>query len=433
MKIERNNLEKSIVELVVEADVKEVAKYRKQAIKHITENTEVNGFRKGSTIPEAIILKQVGEETVAQTVINFAIDDLYRKALMESKVVPVAQWEISEIVSQDPLVIKIHVEVLPEVEVDEAKAKKIKLSRKKITVAAKEVNDSISEIEQKFATFEETTKKAQMGSRVTIDTDGFDTNGKIMETTSMRAYPLVLGSALLVPGFEEWIVWSKAWDELDLDVTFPKDYHNADFAWKETKFKVNVIKVEESKKPEFTPEFIEQLRGQKLDMDGFKKLIKSEIADVKESNQNIENELKLIEELVKVSKFELGDKMIAEQTTRMFDEVKNNMAQQNIKMKDYLESLKLDEEGYKEQHIKADAIKRLQGELILNKLVDIYKPEVADSEVVAEIAKIKTNYQNEEVLKRLDDMYKEGTQAFFELKRKMMMKAVIDSFYKEEK
>jgi FKBP-type peptidyl-prolyl cis-trans isomerase (trigger factor) len=42
-----------------------------------------------------------------------------------------------------------------------------------------------------------------MGDRVTIDTDGYDKNGNIMETTSMRAYPLVLGSALLVPGFEE--------------------------------------------------------------------------------------------------------------------------------------------------------------------------------------------------------------------------------------
>jgi len=37
-----------------------------------------------------------------------------------------------------------------------------------------------------------------MGDRVTIDTDGYDLEGKIIETTSMRAYPLVLGSNLLV-------------------------------------------------------------------------------------------------------------------------------------------------------------------------------------------------------------------------------------------
>jgi FKBP-type peptidyl-prolyl cis-trans isomerase (trigger factor) len=46
MKIERNNLEKSVVELIVEADVKEVAKFRKQAIKYLAENTEIKGFRK---------------------------------------------------------------------------------------------------------------------------------------------------------------------------------------------------------------------------------------------------------------------------------------------------------------------------------------------------------------------------------------------------
>jgi len=206
MKIERNNLEKSVVELIVEADVKEVAKFRKQAIKYISENTEIKGFRKGATIPEAMLIKQVGEGKVNETVINFAIDDLYRKALLESKVIPVAQGEIKEIISQNPLKIKIHVEVLPEVSVDEAKMKKIKLTRKKISVTAKEVSDAIAEIENKFATFKETDKKTKMGDRVTIDTDGYDKTGKIIETTSMRAYPLVLGSNLLVPGFEEKIV-----------------------------------------------------------------------------------------------------------------------------------------------------------------------------------------------------------------------------------
>jgi len=433
MKIERNNLENSVVELIVEADAKEVAKFRKQALKYISDNTEIQGFRKGAAIPENVLVKKVGEEKVNETVINFAIDDLYRKALLESKVIPVAQGEIKEIISQNPLKIKIHVEVLPEVEIDEAKMKKIKLTRKKLSVTAKEVNEAIADIEKRFAKFEETDKKAKMGDRVTIDTDGYDKDGKLIETTSMRAYPLVLGSGLLVPGFEEGIVWAKAWDELDLDITFPKDYHNKDFAGLETKFKVKVIKVEASTKPEFTPEFIEQLRGQKLDMDGFKKLIKSEILDVKTSNQNIENEIKLIDELLKVSTLDLGEKMIAEQTDRMFAEVKENMLKQNIKMKDYLESLKLDEESYKEKHIKADATKRLQGELILNKIVEIQKPEIADKEVVSEVEKIKKNYQNPEVLKRLDEMYKEGTQAFEELKRKMMMKAVIDGFYSAEK
>lgn len=433
MKIERNNLEKSIVELIVEADVKEVAKYRKKAITHISENTEIKGFRKWVNIPENVLVKQVWEDTVNQTVVNFAIDDLYRKALMESKVIPVAQGEIKEIVSQNPLIIKIHVEVLPEVSVDSTKMKLIKLSRKKVSVTAAEVKTAIGDIEKRFSTFDEVKTWAQMGDRVTIDTDGYDLEGKIIETTSMRAYPLVLGSNLLVAWFEEQVVWAKLWAELELDITFPKDYHNASFAWKDTKFKVTVLKVESSVKPEWTPKFIEDLRGKKLDMDGFKSLVKSEILDTKQSNQNIEDELKLIEELLKVSKLDIWEKMISEQVDRMFDEVKENMLKQNIKMKDYLESLKLDEVWYKENHIKPDATKRLQWELILNNLVDVLKPTVSDAEVTKEVENIKKNYENEEVLKRLDEMYKPETENFGALKRKMMMKKVIDWFYTAEK
>jgi FKBP-type peptidyl-prolyl cis-trans isomerase (trigger factor) len=42
---------------------------------------------------------------------------LYKDALKKEKLVPVAQGQIKEIVSESPLKIKIEIEVLPEVEV----------------------------------------------------------------------------------------------------------------------------------------------------------------------------------------------------------------------------------------------------------------------------------------------------------------------------
>jgi len=433
MKIERKNLDNSVVELIVEADKKELAKYRKKAIDKLSETTEIPGFRKGSKIPENVLVKKLWEEKIIAELIGIAIDDLYRKALVKENIIPVSQWEIKEIISQDPLKLKIEVEVLPEVEIDEKEAEKIKLKKKKITVSKKEVDDAIKDIETRFTVFKESDKKAEIGDRVTIDTDWYDKEGKLLETTSMRDYPLVLGSNILVKGFEEQLVWAKTWDELDLDITFPKDYHNPDFAGKETKFKVKVKKVEKAKKPEFTEEFIEQLRGKKLDFEGFKDLIKEEIKDVKESNQAIEDERNLIDKLIKISKVDLWVKLVKEQVNRMFEEIKENMARQGIKMKDYLESLKLTEEEYKEKHLKADAIKRLKWELILSKLVKLFKIDVLSEEVKKEIEKIKKNYQNPEVLKRLDEMYSEWKQAFEELKRRIALKKVIHRFFEEDK
>ncbi|MDF1682246.1 MAG: hypothetical protein P1U46_00220 [Patescibacteria group bacterium] len=44
----------------------------------------------------------------------------------------------------------------------------------------------------------------------------------------------------------------------------------------------------------------------------------------------------------------------------MFSEIKENMTKDNVKMSDYLESLKMDEEQYKEVNVKPHALKRLQ-------------------------------------------------------------------------
>jgi hypothetical protein len=143
----------------------------------------------------------------------------------------------------------------------------------------------------------------------------------------MDNYPIIIGSKILVPGFEEGLVGHKKDEEFKLDINFPADYHNPDFAGKETVFDVKINKVEKAKLPEFTEEFIEQLRGKKLDLAGFKDLIKEEILETKEANIRMEEEIKLVEELVKHTKLEVGTKLLAHQIDRVFEEIKQNMAQ----------------------------------------------------------------------------------------------------------
>jgi FKBP-type peptidyl-prolyl cis-trans isomerase (trigger factor) len=59
MKVEKSIKEKSVVELIVEADKKEVAKFRKKALDYLSKNTEIPGFRKGALIPENVLVKKV--------------------------------------------------------------------------------------------------------------------------------------------------------------------------------------------------------------------------------------------------------------------------------------------------------------------------------------------------------------------------------------
>ena len=433
MKVTKKLLEKSIIELVIEENAKEIAKHRKKALAYLEENADIKGFRKGSSIPESVIIKNYGEEHIAKMTVDFAIDSLYRQALKKEKLIPVAQGEIKEVISESPLKFKAHIEVFPQIEISD-KYKKIKLKKTKVSVSAEEVKQALSEIETRFTKFEEINDKkykASMWDKVTVDTDGYEKD-KILESTSMRDYPLVLGSKMLVPWFEEGLVWAKIGDELELDITFPKDYHNKDFADKKTKFKVKVKKIEKSKKPEFTPEFIEQLRWQKLDLTWFKKLIWEEIKETKEANARMEEENKLIEELLKVTKVDIWEKLIANKTEQVYSEIKENITKDWIKINDYLESLKLTEEQYKEKNVQPIAIKRLQWELILHKLMEIEKIEVSESEMKKEIEGAMKKFSSPDVLEKLKDLYKPWTKYYEELKLRASYRKLIDKFFEKE-
>jgi trigger factor len=415
MKVEKKMLPKSIVELIIEESAANVAKFRKTVIASASKNADIKGFRKGATIPEDVIVRQFGEEVILQMTIEKAIEGVYRDTLKKEKLMPVSQAEIQEVMSQDPLKVRIQVEVFPTVEVKDD-YKKVKLIRKKLVVSAAEVKAALEDIETRFTHFHDTDEghAAHMADRVTIDTDGYE-KGEMLESTSMRDYPLVLGSNMLVPGFEEDMVGMKVGETKEIDVTFPKDYHNADFAGKKTQFKVTVKKIEHAHKPEFTEEF------------------KAELLDTKEANDGMEREMELIQELLKHTTLDLGQKLIDQQTDQVFEEIKQNITKDGVKVEDYLASLGLSTAEYKKQHVEATAIKRLQGELILNELITKEKIEVSDTDMKKEVEKVMKNYQAEDVLKRLEELYVPGSKYFEELRRRVALRRLIDSFFSDAK
>ena len=327
MIITRNNLPKSIIELVIEESAENIAKFRKKAISNLQKKAEIKWFRKWVLIPENVILRHYWDEYVNSLTVEYAIDELYRNALLKENIIPVAQAEIKEVRSQSPLIFVAHIEILPEVEITN-EYKNIKFKKSPISVSNNEVEEALESIKTRFTNFEEVNDEnfeVRMWDKTTIDTAWYDLNWTFLDSTKMSDYPLVLGSKILVPGFEEWLVWAKLWQDLDLDIEFPKDYHNSSFAWKKTKFKVKIKKIEKFVKPEFTADFIKKLRWKDLDLEQFKELIKEEIKETKEANQRMEEENKLIESLLKISKLDLWEGLIKNQIEKVFSEIKENI------------------------------------------------------------------------------------------------------------
>ena len=88
----------------------------------------------------------------------------------------------------------------------------------------------------------ETNKPSQNNDVVWIDYTGY-INNKTFNGGTAKNYPLLLGSKSFIANFEDQLLNYKAGAEVEVKVTFPANYGNAQLAGKKAVFKVKINKV----------------------------------------------------------------------------------------------------------------------------------------------------------------------------------------------
>ena len=94
------------------------------------------------------------------------------------------------------------------------------------------------------------------GSIVNMDYTG-RIDGVAFEGGSAEGAHLVIGSGKFIPGFEDGLVDKQVGETVDLDLTFPEDYQNADYAGKNAVFTVSINSIDTRSMPEYTDELIQ--------------------------------------------------------------------------------------------------------------------------------------------------------------------------------
>lgn len=420
----------------------EFEKAKKSVIEKIRKEGKIKGFKPGSNIPDAVIIREFGQSGIDQQAVDEVIGKIYPKILKKENIVPVAAANITDVKSTDPLEFTLEVEVFPEITIDEKKLDAIKVKKTSVKVSDEDVENALNDIKRRFTHYHEAGKHAEDGAdtsnmtvengdQVTISAIGYDKKwGEEIEGTQVPHYPLVIGSWNFIPGFEEKLIGAKVGDEVAFKIKFPSDYHAEDFKDRTVYFVVQIEKLEKPHTPEFTEDFIEKLRGKKTDLEGFKKILKEEVHENKEREARNKDEGELMEKILEVSYIEIGPSLIQSEIDQIYREQSENLANQGVNMKDYLEHAKLDADSYKETIIKPEAERRLKAELILRKIREMKKIEPTDAELKEEVAKVIAQYQNPEVVARLNEKLVPGDMYYEDIKNRLAYRKVVDSFWK---
>lgn len=427
--------------IVIKESGVELEKAQKFIIDDIRKNGKVKGFKQGSDIPEAVILREYGEEVIRERALDRVINHIYPKVLKKENIIPVAPGNITEVKSTNPIELTLEVEVFPEIEIDEKKLDKIRVKRTQVTIEDKEIDTEIEAIKTRFTHFHEagshtedgadtSNTTIESGDRVTLTAQGYDKKGgEAIKETYVPSYPLVVGSGSFIPGFEEELVGSKVGDEVGFNITFPKDYHSDDFKGRKVYFIANIEKIEKPHTPEFTPEFIEELRGEKTDMAGFREIIRKEIIAKKEQETRNKDEDTLMKEMLTVATFEVGPSLLSNEIDQIFREHASNLEQQGLDIRGYLEHIKKSEAEYKETIVKAEAERRLKAELLLRKIKELKGTDATTEEVTTEVDKVIAQYTSPEVVERLKAKLVPGDTYYEDIKNRLIYRKVVDMFW----
>lgn len=274
----------------------------------------LNGFRPGK-VPMSVVKRRFGD-SIRQEVVGEAMRDNYIKALQEQDINP-AGWPKLEPKTMEEgkdLEFVATFEVLPEIELGDLS--KINVEKPVSEVADKDIDNMIDNLRRQQATMKEVKRKSKNKDIVTIDFKG-SIDGEEFEGGSAEGHRLTLGSGQMIPGFEKGIVGGKAGEELEIDVTFPEDYHNEDLAGKDAKFAITIHKVEEPQLPELDQEFFKRFGIEAEDEAAFREEVKKNME--RELKQAVSNKVKndVVDGLLETTELEVPAALVDQEIDRL--------------------------------------------------------------------------------------------------------------------
>ena len=392
MSLQVENMEKNMAKLTIEVSAEELEKAIQGAYLKQRNKISVPGFRKGK-VPRQMIEKMYGAEIFYEDAANALIPTAYGKAYDECELDIVSQpkVEVVQLEKGKPFIFTAEVAVKPEVTLGEYKGLSVDKVSNRVT--AKEVDAKLEEEQKKNArTVVVEDRAVQDGDEVVLDFEGF-VDGVAFEGGKGENYPLTIGSGSFIPGFEEQLIGAEAEKEVEVNVTFPEEYHSEDLAGKAAVFKCTVHEIKAKELPELDDEFAAEV-SEFDTLDAYKADIKAKIKEQKIADGNRKKEDQVVEKAVANATMEIPEAMIDTQVNQMAQDFAQRIQQQGLSMEQYFQFTGMTAEKMMEE-LRPQAVKRIETRLVLEAIAKAENIEITDEKIDEELSKMAEAYKME--------------------------------------
>lgn len=393
MSLQVEKLEHNMAKLTIEVPAEELEKALETAYQKNKNKISVPGFRKGK-VPRNMIEKMYGPAIFYEDAANELIPDAYEKALdeCEEEIVSAPKIDVTQIEKGKDFIFTAEVAVKPEVTL--GKYKGIKVDEADLAVTEEEINAQIEkERENSARTISVEDRPVKDGDITTLDFEGF-VDGVAFEGGKGTDYPLTIGSGSFIPGFEEQLIGAELNKEVEVNVTFPEDYHAKDLAGKPATFKCKIKDIKEKELPELDDEFASEVSAFDT-MAEYKEDVKKSLEMKKADAAKIAKEEAVIDAVIEDAKMDIPDAMVETEQRQIIEEFSQSMRMQGLTMEQYMQFTGMTPQALMDQ-TKPQALKRIQSRLVLEAVAKAEDLKASEEDYAAEIKDMSEKYQMEE-------------------------------------
>ena len=362
MKTSLNTLDGLKRSLTVELPVDTFNDKTEKIIKSLATKVRIDGFRKGK-IPANILRQRFGASAKSDAATEMVSETL-EDALKDADVIPAAQPSLTNVDTEnsESLIYTIEFEVYPEIKVNTLSSLKIDQVTSKVTEEDEE--RALQDLQDRSTEYKSVKRKSKEGDRLVIDFEGL-MDGESFEGGAAEGFEIVLGRGTMIDGFEKGLIDIAPGKTVEVNATFPEDYHVENLAGREAVFKVKVNEVgspiELKRDDEFAKKF-----GEK-DFETMKTRMTSQMKIELESRLVQQNKDTAFSALLEANDFEVPEGSVSSEALRLQQDMESRMEQQGMPSKG-----KLPVEMFNEE-----AARRVKLGLLINKIA-------TDSEITAE-------------------------------------------------
>ena len=269
------------------------------------------------------------------------------------------------------------------------------------TVTMAEADHQLQRLQQQTPRIEEVKDRpTQTGDEVVLDYAGF-CDGEQFAGGTAQMQTLVLGSGTFIPGFEEQLLDKTCGEEVDVNVTFPEQYHSEALAGKAAVFKCKIHAIRVKTFYEMDDTFAKEV-GHCENLEEMREKMRQSLQNYSDERGEMELQEILIRKAAETLEFNPTEEQIQAEMDEQMQNLNAQLAQQGVNLEMYCRFMNTTEEQLRAD-TRANAIASVKVQAAIEQIIAIENLEATQEEIGEAVALIAR--QNRMTVEQLKPFY----------------------------